>query len=205
MKSKGVQVFGEHELLDRILKGKRHYSHCISIRSPDQEMPDYLPPAFAEVLELKFYDILEDSASGRKGPTEDDANRIVEFVTRTRQNATGYTLHCWGGHSRSTAAALAVLYLLLGSEGKAVEQLLKVRPDPRPSPNTTLLRHFDKILGSNLLPIGQRLQAEFQEQLRTELTELFPEDGIEELPVVQDAPGLLARAEHIRAEKPPTT
>ena len=195
MKSKGVQVFGEHELLDRILKGKRHYSHCISIRSPDLEMPDYLPPAFSEVLELKFYDILEDDALGRKAPTEDDASRIVEFVTRTRRIATGYTLHCWGGHSRSTAAGLAVIYMLVGSEERAADYLLKVRPDPRPSPNTTLLRHFDKILGSQLLPIGQRLQAEYQELLRKELTDFFPEDGIEELPVVQDPEELSSKAE----------
>lgn len=62
----GVQVFGEHELLDRILKGESHYSHCISIRNPEQQMHDIIPPAFQEVLELKFYDVENESQLPRR-------------------------------------------------------------------------------------------------------------------------------------------
>ena len=83
----GVQVFGEHELLDRILKEEKVYSHCISIRSPDQEMPEILPPAFAEVLELKFYDVESEdqlpTQQDKRAPRLTDAKRVVEFVKRT--------------------------------------------------------------------------------------------------------------------------
>ena len=48
----GVQVFGENELLDNVLKGKKLYSHCISIRNPEQEMHPLVREDFDEVPEL---------------------------------------------------------------------------------------------------------------------------------------------------------
>jgi predicted protein tyrosine phosphatase len=196
-----VEVFGEHELLDRIVKAEKVYNHCISMRNPDMQMPDYLPPAFKEILELEFFDILEGQIPDKQAPTEKDAKKVIEFVTRTRNEATGYTIHCWGGHSRSTAAALAVLYMILGNEEEAAEYLLKVRPDPKPSPNLTFLTYFDRLLGSNLVAIGTRLQAAFIEQLHHELDVFFPSDGIEELPIADEEPsvhGLFAKAAKLR-------
>jgi predicted protein tyrosine phosphatase len=195
-----VQVFGEHELLDRIAEGKQLYSHCISIRNPDMQMPQHLRHAFKEVLELKFFDVLEGpvaDVTNMQAPTEEDAKKVVEFISKTRNKATEYTIHCWGGHSRSTAAALAVLYMILGNEEEAAEYLLNVRPDPKPSPNLTFLTCFDRLLGSNLVAIGTRLQAAFIEQLDHELDVFFPSDGIEELPIAEQEPyanGLLAKA-----------
>jgi predicted protein tyrosine phosphatase len=75
-----VQVFGERELLDRILKGEKVYSHCISIRDPNMQIPDYLPPAFKEVIELKFFDILEGQVPDKQAPTEKDAKKVIDFV-----------------------------------------------------------------------------------------------------------------------------
>ena len=194
----GVQVFGEHELLDRILKEEKVYSHCISIRSPDQEMPEILPPAFTEVLELKFYDVESEdqlpTQQDKRAPRLTDAERVVEFVRRTKDTASGYTIHCWHGHSRSTAVALGVLYMLLGSEEEAANYLVRVRPAPLPSPNRALLAHFDQVLGSKLVPFGKQLQDKWIEGLRKETLEtLWPTDEIEELPVVEDG-GLLRRA-----------
>jgi predicted protein tyrosine phosphatase len=194
----GVQVFGEHELLDRILKGERHYSHCVSIRNPEQEMHDIMPPAFQEILELKFHDVeREDQLPNlltKKAPRLEDAQRIVDFVNATRSVATGYTIHCWHGHSRSTAVALGVLYMLLGSEEEAAGYLVRVRPNPRPSPNLALLSYFDQLLDSKLRPHGKQLQDHYIEGLRHEVLEtLWPEDEIEELAVLEDD-GLLRRA-----------
>ena len=165
-----IQVLGENELLHKITKGQTIGSHCISIRNPDMEMPDSIPSAFKKIIELKFLDVLE----GQQAPQEEDAQRIVRFVTETQKEATGYTIHCWGGHSRSTAAALAVVYMFLGDEEKSARHLLKIRRDPKPSPNLTFLGHFDRLLGSNLVAVGKLLQAEFVEQLSRELAEFFP-------------------------------
>ena len=191
----GVQVFGEHELLDRILKGERHYSHCISIRSPDQQMHDLIPANFEEVLELKYYDVeredqLPDYFADMRAPRLEDARSVIDFVHRTRNRATGYTIHCWHGHSRSTAVAMGVLFMR--------DYLVRVRPEPKPSPNRAILGHFDQLLGSKLLPFGQKLQDRWLEGLRRETLEtLWPEDEVEELPVVEDD-GLLRKAQKAR-------
>jgi predicted protein tyrosine phosphatase len=195
----GVQVFGEHELMDRILKGKKVYSHCISIRSPDQQMHEIIRDGFQEVLELKFYDVereaqLPDTFADKRAPRLEDARAVIDFVNATRSVATGYTLHCWHGHSRSTAAAMGVLFMLLGSEKLAEDYLVRVRPEPKPSPNGALLAFFDNLLGSHLIPHGQRLQDEFIAGLRRELLEtLWPADEVEELPLIEES-GLLRKA-----------
>ncbi len=199
----GVQVLGEHELLERILKGEEHYSHCISIRSPDQQMHDLIPESFEEVLELKFYDVeredqLPDCFADMRAPRLEDARRVIDFVKRTKNRATGYTIHCWQGHSRSTAVALGVLYMLLGSEERAASYLVQVRPEPKPSPNRAILAHFDQLLGSKLVRVGQKLQDRWIEALRHEILEtLRPEGEVEELPVVEEG-GLLRKAIRLR-------
>ena len=206
MSSPGVHVFGEHELMDRILKREKIYSHCISIRNPEQQMHDLIAENFDEVLELKFYDVeLENQLpyyiADKRAPQLVDATRVIDFVSRTRSTASGYTIHCWHGHSRSTAVALGVLYMLLGSEKLAADYLVRVRPIPKPSPNKALLAYFDNLLGSRLVPHGKKLQDEYIEHLRQEVLEtLWPEDGIEELPVVEDG-GLLRRALKARRER----
>ena len=200
-----VQDFGEQELLDRILKGGRLFSHCISIRSPDQQMRDLIPSHFTEVLELKFYDVeSEDQLPNyleMRPPRLKDAKLVIDFVNRTRRSATSYTIHCWHGHSRSTAVALGVLYMLLGSEEQAADYLVRVRPEPKPSPNRAILDHFDQLLGSKLVPYGKKLQDAYIENLRSEILEtLWPEDAIEELPVVDDG-GLLHKAMRLRENR----
>jgi len=189
-----VQVFGEQELLDYLDKGGRVYSHCISIRNPDQAMPNRLPSVFKQIMELKFYDVSDESqlphSLPRRAPGKKDARRVIRFFKDTKKEATGYTIHCWHGHSRSTAAALAILYMLLGTERAAVEHLVRIRPDPKPSPNLGWLAQFDRLLGSDLVSEGKRLQAIFIEELRKDLIALFPPLGeIEELPAVDDERG----------------
>jgi predicted protein tyrosine phosphatase len=198
----GVQVFGEHELVDLILKGEKTYDHCISIRNPEQEMPDSIPQRFPWpycLREFKFYDVsdpsqLPASYVEKRIATIEDIRELIEFFRRTRSNARGYTIHCWHGHSRSTAVALAILTMIHHSEEEAMRQLLKVRSDPYPSPNILVLSLFDQELGTNLVPIGKLLQDEYIKGLRESMFEiLWPSESIEELPVVDDG-GLLKRA-----------
>jgi hypothetical protein len=99
--------------------------------------------------------------------------------------------------------------MILGNEEEAAGYLVKVRPSPKPSPNPTFLTYFDGLLGSNLVPVGRRLQAAFIEQLHHELEVFFPSDGIEVLPVAEEEPctdcieshGLLAKATKLRKGK----
>jgi predicted protein tyrosine phosphatase len=174
-----VQVFGEDELVERIQKGETLYSHCISIRNPEQVMPEIIRGSFKGVLELKFSDVTDADQLGpaqreKRVPELRDAQSIVDYYNETRRSATGYTIHCWAGHSRSTAAALGILHLMLGSEKKAGERLLEMRPEPVPNPNQKLVEHFDTILGSRLLPVAQELQAKWISKLRQELIDIPP-------------------------------
>ena len=185
-----VQVFGEQELLEHLSKDGMVYSHCISIRNPDQTMPKLLSASFEKIIELKFYDVIDKSQLPerltKRAPNVKDARRVLKFFKDTRNEASGYTIHCWHGHSRSTAAALAILYMLLGTEKAAAEHLARIRPDPKPSPNLGWLAHFDKLLGSDLVSEGKRLQTIYVEELRKDLLALFPPlSEIEELPVVE--------------------
>jgi predicted protein tyrosine phosphatase len=164
----GVQVFAEQELLDRIGKGEKFYSHCISIRNPHEEMPN-ISSAFKEVLELKFYDITKKDRlppAEYPLPSQEDVERIIQFVRDTRNSATGYTIHCLHGHSRSTATALGILYMFLGNEVDASRHLRKIHPDTKLTPNLCLLEHFDHFLGSRLVPIGEWMQLAYHEEAR---------------------------------------
>jgi hypothetical protein len=51
-----VLVLSENELIETMRAGRPLPSCCISIRNPDQTMPEEIRKSFASVLELKFYD-----------------------------------------------------------------------------------------------------------------------------------------------------
>ena len=59
-------------------------------------------------------------------------------------------MHCWAGKSRSTAAALVILYDKLRDYQKARETLLRIRPQA--APNRLICRladvHFNSVRGA---------------------------------------------------------
>ena len=118
-----IQVFGELELLALLARGGAHHSHCISIRNPDETIPAIIKDNFRVILELRFYDAEEIEQLGaqtiKRIPEPRDVKGVIEFFRMTALEATGYTLHCWQGISRSPAVALGLLYLLhrLGRRG----------------------------------------------------------------------------------------
>lgn len=167
----GVQVFGQRELVEHLESGGRHYSHCISIGNPgrgfgrpDTVMPRMFRRHFRRILRLAFY----------------DAEKVSHLGTmRPRRRATGYTLHCWGGVSRSPAVALGILYLISGSETTSGDTLRRIRPDT--APHQGIVRSFDELLGSNLRAVSDGIRAERIARMQREL-DLTGDALLEELP-----------------------
>jgi predicted protein tyrosine phosphatase len=183
-----IQVFGEQELVEHLARGGAHHSHCISIRNPDETMPAIIKDNFRAILELRFYDVEEVGQLGpaqaiKRVPEPRDVKGVIEFFRLTATEATGYTLHCWQGVSRSPAVALGLLYLLTGSEEEAAFHLKRIRPDARPHHN--LVRFFDEQLGCRLARVNEKLSAA---ALGAAADELGPPSG-----------GLLTRAKRMRA------
>jgi predicted protein tyrosine phosphatase len=156
-----ILVFGELELAELVRSGQSLPDHLISIGNPGvpwkrQEPGTFLHPefrgAFRRILRLDFHDV-SDRYRFRfpllaRIPEPRDARRVINFWRRTRSEASGYVVHCWAGVARSTATALALLYLETGSEAEAARRLREVRPQAQP--NMLLVRHFDRLLGSSL-------------------------------------------------------
>jgi predicted protein tyrosine phosphatase len=146
-----------------------------------------MPPAFRRhfrrILRLAFYDVEEMRHLGtmrpRRIPRRSDVRRVIRFFNRTRREADGYTLHCWGGLSRSAAMALGILYLLTGSESEAATTLLRVRPEA--GPHRRIVRYFDELLGSNLQTVNDGIHRRRLERMRREL-DLTEDALLEKLP-----------------------
>lgn len=166
-----LQVCGEQELVNQLMRGGAHYSHCISIRNPDETMPEIIKTSFRAVLELRFYDADEREQLGpsqtvQRIPEQKDVTGIVEFFGMTSGEATGYTVHCWQGISRSPAVALGLLYLMTGSEEEAARILKRARPDARP--HRKIVRFFDEQLGCRLTAVNEKIRAQASEAMKEE-------------------------------------
>jgi predicted protein tyrosine phosphatase len=186
----GVQIFGQLELLEHLARGDGHHSHCISIGNPGRGFgrPDTVEPRelrrhFRRVLRLAFYDVESVGQLGamrpRRVPRRSDVRRVIRFFRRTRGEADGYTLHCWGGVSRSTAVGLGLLYLITGSEREAGDALRRIRPEA--GPHRAIVRYFDELLGCRLSPVSDAIRAEKIQKMRREL-DLTEDALLEELP-----------------------
>jgi len=168
--SLGVEVFAENELVDRLARGAPHYRACISIGNPrpllrkaqpGETVPPHVRNSFESLLRLSFYDLEEpmefDGLLLERLPHRGDVQRVLRFFDRTKGWTDGWTIHCWAGVSRSTAVALALLFLLRGDEDQAAAELGRIRPQALP--NRLLLRRFDEVLGSRLGPAAQGFHA----------------------------------------------
>ena len=181
----GVQVFGQMELVSLIQKGGFHYSHCMSIGNPrrwfhsravDQEVPALFDEEFKDLLRLEFYDV--DKRSNlpkwripKRIPRRSDVRNSISFFRRTKDVATGYTLHCWQGISRSVAFALGYLYLITKSEKSAGRLLREIRPQA--GPHRLIVLFFDQELGCNLSEQAKLIRAERTTQIIRDI------DGVE--------------------------
>ncbi|MBL8967698.1 MAG: hypothetical protein JNG85_11875 [Spirochaetaceae bacterium] len=194
--SRDIRVFGELELLELVRRGEPLPDHLVSIGNPRlpwrPAMPgERLPPEFRgrfrRILRLTFFDVERKDLLGamrpRRIPEARDVRRLLRFWERSKHEATGYVLHCWGGVSRSTAMALGLLYLDSGSEAAAASRLRELRPEA--GPHRGILRHLDAELGSRLLEAGEAIVAARMEAWRREL-DMELAVLCEELPAVEE-------------------
>lgn len=188
MAGPGVEVFGENELVARLMAGEAHYRACISIGNPrpfpfrsgpGEALPPIVRKSFDRILRLSFYDleeVIQVEGLGRLAriPSLRDARRVMRFYDETRPWTDGWTIHCWAGISRSTAVALAILYRLTGDEGEAARRLSRIRPEAMP--NLRLVEAFDALLGSRLGGVVGTIYRSRIDGLREEL-----DGGLEEV------------------------
>lgn len=124
---------------------------------------------------------LKNCMSGR--PTRAIIRKIVKYYTRTSRIATGYSIHCHVGMSRSAAAALIGFYLMTLNEELAMKKFQELRE--MTSPNHRMLDLFDRMYHANLKSVTMQLAKRFED---------FPEvpqtigifDELDELPVIDE-------------------
>jgi predicted protein tyrosine phosphatase len=171
-------------------RGESLPDHLVSIGNPrlpwKQPKPgEFLPPVFRgrfrRILRLAFFDCIAKDNLGelrpRRIPTKHDVRRLIRFWRRTHRKTSGYTVHCWGGISRSSAVALGLLYLELGDEAAAARHLVAQRPQAGPHP--LILRFFDELLGSHLAEAGETIRKARFAEWRRVLNEAFPDAATE--------------------------
>jgi len=169
-----VLIYGENELVDSLESGNFHYSHCISIGNPNQEIPEAIKKGFDKILRLEFYDVdsidvLSEDQEPRI-PEQQDAVKVIDFFNSTKDKATGYAVHCWQGVSRSTAVGLGLLFMLGNKEDRLFDIILEIRPEA--NPHKMLVKFFDNKLGSNLSLIAEKLKEIKVLKMRKELEEI---------------------------------
>ncbi len=190
MENLGVEVLGQLELESRI--DEPHYSHLVSIGNPvslftvnrpDTRMPRVFRGRFRGVLRLSFYDVERKGHLGRRQfprtiPGRRHVRRVIRFFNATRATASGYTVHCWQGSSRSPAIALGLLYLITGSEDTAAMIMRNICPGAHPNPRIVSL--FDRELGSSLSQVNDAFRQRWLERTRKSL-DLTEDALLEEL------------------------
>ena len=195
MKAAGIEVLSQIELERSI--NEPHYSCLVSIGNPlslftinrpDTKMPQVFKKRFKMILRLSFYDVerknqLSPYQFPRKVPKKSDIRKAIRFFNQTKEHTEGYTLHCWQGISRSAAIALGYLYMITGSEQKALVTLKSVRPEAHP--HLGIVRMFDEELGCNLSSVNKELHREWIEKMKLSL-DLTEDSLLEELQAVED-------------------
>ena len=131
------------------------YSHLISIGDPEMPMPPIFRDSFQSILRLTFRDTEWEQCMP---PRKYDVRKFIEYYQATKDESTGYTIHCHAGISRSTAVGLCILYLMNHSEKRAISRLMRVRPQARP--HQGIISYFDSIVGSNLSPLAMKIRNE---------------------------------------------
>jgi predicted protein tyrosine phosphatase len=187
-----VQIFGQDELIDHIQDGCNYSSHLISIGNPKslfikngrgETLPKLFKQSFQGILRLSFYDVeyryhLTCKQFPKIIPTRNHVQKAIDFYNKTKDKATGYTIHCWRGVSRSAAIAVGILYHIHKDEKKVFEELLKIRPQAMP--HRSIVKYYDDILGCNLTAELDIFRQKWIDAMKAELN-FNPDDYLEEL------------------------
>lgn len=130
--------------------GAAGVTHVLSILDPGH--PE--PTAFGaygehERLELRFHDIIEDTA-GEIAPTRGDVERILAFGRDVMAEPAGcghLIVHCHAGISRSTASLVMMLAQAKPDFPAEVAMAAVVGIRPKAWPNLRMIEFADDILG----------------------------------------------------------
>jgi len=194
-----IQIFGQRELVEYIQNGGKINSHLVSIGNPgkgirsqaeDASLPEIFKTSFQDILRLEFYDVEYKRHLGpmrpKRIPIKKDVRQAINFFNRTKDHATGYTIHCWRGISRSTAIALGYLFMIYGDEQKAAEELFKSRSEA--GPHMGIVKYYDQILGSHLHEINKKIRdMRLEEMKKWFFEEIDNGDSLlEELEIIDD-------------------
>ncbi|MCP4134640.1 MAG: hypothetical protein GY754_26940 [bacterium] len=147
-------------------------THAISIGALGTEPPRNIYANNRTVLRLEFDDVDFDDPNydSYKGPSREDVQAVIDFAGALAGKKGRVLVHCHAGISRSTAAAMILLYLKEESEQKAKEELLRIRP--KAVPNQSMIRLADEILSSKLLPQCKEIHRLRTEQLLKKIPHL---------------------------------
>lgn len=137
-----------------------HIKHRLALEFDDTEAPSETDPLHASRIRLRQRQA-ESIGLRPTPPTREHARAIINFAESIREKKGALLCQCFGGISRSPAAALLCLSVWAGpgSEGACVEQVLSVRPAALP--------HADLVaFGDALLDRGGRLVEALEARLR---------------------------------------
>jgi predicted protein tyrosine phosphatase len=166
IKTLPIEIISVYRLFEKTANDSPSFSHCIAITDPGEIIDPAMYQQFQEVLHLEFHDIVKKSDL----PIEDHpctpkmahVDKLIKFLSKTSDYATGYTIHCHAGVHRSVAAGLIALYSMFNSEESAFEAILKIKAFPLP--NKQMIKLFDKRTHANLsqlLPIFEKRLRDF--------------------------------------------
>lgn len=140
----------------------------VSILDPAAPQPPELAGLSADLLTLRFDDVIESGGTYR-APAPKDIQRLLAFDRKHRAQDS-LVIHCTAGISRSTAAFVILLAQRRpGSEAAVFDELRAVRP--KAWPNSLMIALADGILGTD-----GRLVRELREHYKRQLR-LYPEIG----------------------------
>jgi len=192
-----IQIFGQDELIEHIQESGNYSSHLISIGNPKslfikngrgETLPKLFKQSFQDILRLEFYDVeckqhLTYKQFPKIIPARSHVQKAIDFYNKTKDKATGYTIHCWRGVSRSAAIAVGILYLIHKDEKRVFEELLKIRPQAMP--HKGIVKYYDEILGCNLTAELNIFKQKWIDAMKAELN-FNPDDYLEELEEVEE-------------------
>lgn len=104
--------------------------YVISIGNPERPPPTGYKHLRCPRIRLEFDDVeVEKHKVGYEGATFEDVLQLVNFCKRIKKDPGNVVIHCAAGVSRSSAATLVLLAVLLGTDNEvdAVAHLLDVK------------------------------------------------------------------------------
>lgn len=142
---KDIRIYGIYQMENAIAQCPGDFG-LVSILSPTEPRPSFVEEDNEAHLYLQFHDVDEDRP-GALPPSIDHVQSIVDASEAILAHKT-VLCHCFGGVSRSTAAAIILHYLDSQNPHEAVQAVYGIKGSSMP--NRLLLSHADELFGTDL-------------------------------------------------------